>query len=143
MRETAIDTKRARNLKLETKEMKTTQLDLRKTKEMELDWKKTKEMTPDMKKMKKTNPDMKETKERTLDARRGDLDLSETDPEPWTSMQKDLDTEEVKETSSKLNGRKMVSPRPSKIKMSLGAQIDPLIHQAKKIKKKRPNVKEI
>ena len=138
-----IDTKRTRKLKLETKEMETTELDLRKTKETELDWKKTKEMTPDTKKTKKTNPDMKETKERTLDARRGDLDSSEMNPEPWTLMQKDLDIEETKKMSSRLNEKKKVSPRPSKIKKSPEAQIDPSIHQVKKIQQKRPNVKEI
>ena len=107
---------------------------------MKLDWKKTKKTMPDTKKMKKTNPDMKETKERTLDARRGDLDSSETNPEPWTSMQKDLDIEKAKGTNSRLNEKKKVSPRPSKIKTSPEAQIDPLIHQAKQ---KRPNAKEI
>ena len=45
--------------------------------------------------------------------------------------------------SSRLNEKKKVSPRPSKIKKSPEAQIDPLIHQAKKIQQKRPNVKEI
>ena len=116
-----IDTKRTRNLKLEMKEMKTMKLDLRKTKEMELDWKKTKETTPDMKKMKKTNPDMREA----------EFDTSKTNPERWTLMQKDLDVEEAKK-SFELNPRTVVSPRLSKIKKSPEAQIDPLIHWAKR-----------
>ena len=90
------------------KRIRKPKLDMRGTETMELDTKKTKKMT--------------------LDARKAEFDSSEMNPEPGTSMRRNLDIEEARGTSAKLKEGKKVSPE---------AQMVPLTHLAKRRKPKR------